>query len=192
MTNEQERYYRGIHEQLRSPTWSPPALDIEAPTKIWIWLWKPLGLGRPGVLWFMESQRVSQTWLSYSTELNWGLHPEEPEGLGTWDSTLEGFKHKVPPSQSQCTGSSLKTMWVIQEAESLLNSGCVLEGQDLVEHSLGKKALAATFFFFFPNIRLLPPSCPGIRQCLFGHSLSTLLTPGIPLRNRPTYFAHPS
>ena len=92
----------------------------------------------------------SQTWLRNWTELNWGLHPEEPEGLGNWDSTLEGFKHKVPPSQSQCTGSSLKTMWVIQKAESLLNSGCVLEGQDLVEHSLGIKALAGTFFFFSP------------------------------------------
>lgn len=52
---------------------------------------------------------------------------------------------------------------------------------------------AGTFFFFFsPNIRLLPPHCPGIGQCLFGHSLSTLLTPGVPLRNRPIQFAHPS
>ena len=59
-----------------------------------------------------------------------------------------------------------------------------------MEHSLGIKVLAGTIFFFLT--RLLPPSCPSIGQWLFGHSLSTLLTPGVPLRNRSTQFAQPS
>ena len=56
----------------------------------------------------------------------------------------------------------------------------------------GNKSVSRHHFFFFFLTRLLPPSCPSIGQWLFGHSLSTLLTPGVPLRNRSTQFAQPS
>ena len=45
-----------------------------APPTQWTWVWVDYGscwwTGRPGVLWFMESQRVSHYW---ATELNWKL-----------------------------------------------------------------------------------------------------------------------
>ena len=45
----------------------------------WTWVWVNSGrwwwTGRPGVLWFMESQRVGHAW---ATELNWN----EPNQLG--------------------------------------------------------------------------------------------------------------
>jgi len=46
---------------------------MASPTR-WTWVWVNSGswwwTGRPGVLWFMGSQRVGQDWV---TELNWGV-----------------------------------------------------------------------------------------------------------------------
>ena len=53
---------------------------MASPTR-WAWVWVNSGswwwTGRPGVLWFMGSQRVGHDW---ATELNWTV-PEEGEGL---------------------------------------------------------------------------------------------------------------
>ena len=47
---------------------------MASPTR-WMWVWVNSGswwwTGRPGVLWFMGSQRVGHDWV---TELNWTLH----------------------------------------------------------------------------------------------------------------------
>ena len=54
---------RGWDGWMASPTW-------------WTWVWVNSGswwwTGRPGVLWFMGSQRVRHDW---ATELNWFSHP---------------------------------------------------------------------------------------------------------------------
>ena len=113
---------------------------------------------------------------------------ENWRAVGNWDSTLEGLMHKFPPSKSQCTGSSLKSTWAIREAESLTNFRVCAGGAGIWWNFLwGWKCKQAPFFFF---LTLLQPRCPGAGGCLFCHSLSTLLTPGIPLRNRPTQSAH--
>ena len=39
--------------------------------RLWCWWWT----GRPGMLWFMGSQRVRHDW---ATELNWILYPNQP------------------------------------------------------------------------------------------------------------------
>ena len=44
----------------------------------WTWVWVNSGswwwTGRPGMLWFMGSQRVGHDWASNWTELNWNEH----------------------------------------------------------------------------------------------------------------------
>ena len=67
---------RGWDGWMASPTW-------------WAWVWVDSGswwwTGRPGVLWFMESQRVGHDW---ATELNWSQLYTNAKG------TSLGRKHK--------------------------------------------------------------------------------------------------
>ena len=59
----------------------------------WIWVWVNSGswwwTGRPGVLWFMGSQRVGHDW---ATELNW---TEGLSSLWRWLSACCVLSHKV-------------------------------------------------------------------------------------------------
>ena len=54
-----------------------PSGWMASPTR-WTWVWVNSGswwwTGRPGVLWFMGSQRVGHDW---ATELNWMLSPDK-------------------------------------------------------------------------------------------------------------------
>ena len=79
---------------------------MASPTQ-WTWVWVDFGswwwTGRPGLLWFMGSQRVGHDWV---TELNWTekrpllLHhscPENPIGRGAWQAIV----HRVTKSQTR-------------------------------------------------------------------------------------------
>ena len=65
---------------------------MASPTQ-WTWLWVDSGswwwTGRPGVLWFMGSQRVGHDW---ATELNWA----------EMDGRLRKEKHREEESQIPC------------------------------------------------------------------------------------------
>ena len=58
-------------ESNSSPKWSTPTHRLASLTR-WTWVWVNSGswwwTGRPGLLWFMGSQRVGHDWV---TELNW-------------------------------------------------------------------------------------------------------------------------
>ena len=90
---------RGWDGWLASPTW-------------WTWIWVNSGswwwTGRPGVLWFMGSQRVGHDW---ATELNWRQHIKKQRHY---------FANKVPLSQSYGFSRSHIWMWELDYKESLV------------------------------------------------------------------------
>ena len=57
---------------------------MASPTQ-WTWVWVNSGswwwTGRPGMLWFMGSQRVRHDW---ATELNWTEHKIDPTIIWVW------------------------------------------------------------------------------------------------------------
>ena len=80
--------------------------DILASSTRWTWVWVNSRswwwTGRPGVLWFMGSQRVGHDWV---TELNWTENKNpitslEPQKITNSQSNLEGKEQscKIPCS----------------------------------------------------------------------------------------------
>ena len=61
----------------------------------WTWVWVDSGswwwTGRPGVLWFMGSQRVGHDW---ATELNWDIHMGFPGGTSGKEPSCQCRRQK--------------------------------------------------------------------------------------------------
>ena len=91
---------------------------MASPTR-WTWVWVNSGswwwTGRPGVLWFMGSQRVGHDW---ATELNWSMRSRsKPQPVlswrrgpftGSWDTDV----WTVSPRSSLCTCYQPATSWI--------------------------------------------------------------------------------
>ena len=74
---------------------------VASPTR-WTWVWVDSGswwwTGRPGVLWFMGSQRVGHDWVA---ELNW---TEEKLGKWYWDFCFVSYNYKGIHNHLNYTG----------------------------------------------------------------------------------------
>lgn len=63
-------------------------------------------------------------------------------------SAFKGLAHKHTCSEFQHGGNSVKSSWVIDEADILNNIGaCAGRGRDLLEFSPGTEALVGAIFF---------------------------------------------
>ena len=88
---------RGWDGWMASPTW-------------WTWVWVNSGswgwTGRPGVLWFMRSQRVRHDWV---TELNWTLSVGYILKLNDWFSV---FLRSLSTRYINMSGSAFQTQYL--------------------------------------------------------------------------------
>ena len=103
----------------------------------WTWVWVDSGswwwTGRPGVLWFMGSQRVGHDWV---TELNWPLKeetdlrstlvPDETISLWSKASTILKLLTNIPRAHCRLAGQQFEIAAVVPA--SLL---CVTRGLSL-------------------------------------------------------------
>ena len=76
---------------------------MASPTQ-WTWVWVNSGswwwAGRPGMLWFMGSQRVRHDW---ATELNWTEVEMSKSQLDTWDWNQKRLRQEKPTRKALAT-----------------------------------------------------------------------------------------
>ena len=152
---------------------------MASPTQ-WAWVWVSSGswwwTGRPGVLWFMGSQRVGHDWV---TELNWTHYSGLPDGSVVKNTSaveemqVQSLGREDPLEKEMATHSCILAWRILWTEES---GGLKSMGLQRVGHDWSDLAWTVGCMYLSFWIIVLSGNMPRSRNAgLYGNSIFSFL-----------------